>query len=529
MSEASSGWSGSSGHAFFNTPACNGQTHTPMPVSAKISFFGWLVLHLGQICAQSGAFSRYYDPSGWQNNNGTQVELLPHGYAFTTLHYCNPAGNSPLCTTFSLTDESGELQYEKTLTGLRVEGLRFHPADSTFLFWGDFATNDANDPYAIFLLKTDFHGDTRWRLDLNAPQVDYCRQTLERPDGSIFLTASNRWSTNADLVIAKVSAGGHLLWIKHYDNGFDAYDANDIIAWAGNSILVSAHGVGYDVFVPNVPDAGVALFQLNDDGQLLWDTLYRTTSSGTKFRATLTPLPDDRLALISGYEPPGAADLPSVVEVRADHTLGWSFAKTYGFYLSGTDAGPGGQLTGAGTSARETGNDLVIEPWIFRLSAQGALLWERFIPDSIGYAINAIRSTPDGGFVAVGVKSEPVASGQMNYYTWLLKLDGNGCLQPGCDSLRITAALTGPPLPGGQNGRLRLMPNPASAAVRVELGGEPTAGLLQVTAASGQLVWQQAVSGPAAVVPLEQVPDGVYWVRMIIGVRQQTAKLVVTH
>jgi hypothetical protein len=84
--------------------------------------------------------------------------------------------------------------------------------------------------------------------------------------------------------------------------------------------------------------------------------------------------------------------------------------------------------------------------WLWKVDANGALQWERnyeyFSFDSTNYyhiksIAHDFKATPDGGFIAAGESyawcSDYPTCDNFTQQGWLLKVDGCGCLVPGCD------------------------------------------------------------------------------------------------
>jgi len=82
--------------------------------------------------------------------------------------------------------------------------------------------------------------------------------------------------------------------------------------------------------------------------------------------------------------------------------------------------------------------------WIFKLSAEGEIIWERNFhgnPNPLvypGVTLSDIIATSDGGYATSGHYWQYTGLPGGRADLWLLKLDENGCLTPGCtDALVI--------------------------------------------------------------------------------------------
>jgi hypothetical protein len=97
-------------------------------------------------------------------------------------------------------------------------------------------------------------------------------------------------------------------------------------------------------------------------------------------------------------------------------------------------------------------NNYVYRTWLWKVDADGNFLWDRKYEylslDSAYFNVYAyphdLKATPDGGFIVAGEATATCS----NYPTcdafiqqgWLLKVDGCGCLVPGCDESCISAS-----------------------------------------------------------------------------------------
>jgi hypothetical protein len=124
-------------------------------------------------------------------------------------------------------------------------------------------------------------------------------------------------------------------------------------------------------------------------------------------------------------------------------------------------------------------NNYVYRTWLWKVDADGNFLWDRKYEylslDSAYFNVYAyphdLKATPDGGFIVAGEATATCS----NYPTcdafiqqgWLLKVDGCGCLVPGCDESCI---ISSPELHTEQNAPYFLYgPNPIGDALHIYL------------------------------------------------------------
>jgi|GEM_PF-1936470 len=482
---------------------------------------------------QTVRFSKYHDVFGTGDNNGVRVEVMPQGYAFTSLHFCSPQSFAP-CSALSVTDSLGEIIYSKWFGKIRIEGLRYHSADSTFLFWGDFQTQPLIEDWTVFLLKATYWGDTIWSVNINDPKMDFCRRTVELPDGSILLTSSYRWTNDAPAIVSKVDAEGNHLWTKYYDNGnaFEANDTQGIVPWENSSVMVCSRGIGVDTFDGNNYTAGVALFQLDYDGNVLWDSAYRIAAGTNYAVASLAKLPNGKLAVPSNDDRPGQNEGGAyILGIDEEKSIEWSIGFPYTWPdIIRMHTTLDSNLVGCGSAGLDLYGTWDAYPWLLKISAEGEVMWERFITYDLGNAVNDVLPTPDGGYIVVGnFRDPPSPAPNGQYYVWLLKLDGDGCLQLGCDSLKVTVPVSEPPV--SQNSLIAVSPNPADATLTVSVGPIALGGQLRLFDVQGHLVSSISVNAETLAIPTQQLTGGLYWIQCLTpeGHILGTVKVSIQH
>jgi hypothetical protein len=80
--------------------------------------------------------------------------------------------------------------------------------------------------------------------------------------------------------------------------------------------------------------------------------------------------------------------------------------------------------------------------WVFAMSQEGELLWNREIVDLRFPAklslFNAVEESEDGGVILIGYIIDTLSNSQENNQNiWLVKLDSLGCLDLKCNDLQI--------------------------------------------------------------------------------------------
>ena len=485
------------------------------------------------LLAQSVTFATFHDLSTWISNRGHRVEVLPNGYAFLTLTGCTPAIGSPICTGMGITDSHGNLLHKKTFDRFVGSGLRYRAQDSTFFIWGYRGIPASGGDAAVVLLKTTFRGDTIWSFQYNEDNFDWCRNIVELPDGSILMACAFR-DADKGAKLAKVSPEGKLLWTRSYDTGnaFRVYDPKGILDLGDGTVMMSALGIEVDTTsVPWAPPEGISLFKIDYDGNLVWGTAHQTGDNAQRqANPRLIRLRDGQLVSAIGIQQlgPGGCfgNCASFIRVNPDGSI----KKLFNFpdehinaVINDFDDMPDGNFVGCGGAGYEVYGKSDVYASVFKFSPEGKMLWERFLPIDTAYVVGDVKATPDGGCIVIGTQEVKVGTSYI-YYAALIKLDGEGCLQPGCDSLLVISPVRDLPAPVVEV--LHLQPNPASQQVTVTLSG--SGGLLRVVGMLGTVLQEMPVSGSQVSISTADLPAGVYVVQHLEeGVLRAVGRVVV--
>jgi hypothetical protein len=224
------------------------------------------------------------------------------------------------------------------------------------------------------------------------------------------------------------------------------------------------------------------------------------------------------------------------------------------FGLSGTDGGPiwscpmvhhaqsfpdvqnlrtadNGDIIGMGTISRPPGweetdlSHFMPTAWIFRISPQGELKWQRYIHDDrspfFWKSFHDFRELPNGDIVIIGTYLDTLPAQsppEVNPSIWLVRTDSTGCLVPDCSDLQIvtadgviTAAEPPPALPDAPH--WSVFPNPTTDFWTVTWQGGPRAEL-QLLDLQGRLLRQQPITQGQNRVDAQRLPPGMYLLRL---------------
>ena len=154
--------------------------------------------------------------------------------------------------------------------------------------------------------------------------------------------------------------------------------------------------------------------------------------------------------------------------------------------------------------------------WIARVDSMGNLLWEHyysFDSDSSWNGFYDIQQVWDGGFIMSGTTDAIYGSSQ-NQDAWLVRVDSNGCLVPGC----FTSV---PPVEVEPTLSWNIFPNPAGSETEIDYNLPPQMrnAVLQVININGQVMKQITLSNRehSLTLSVNDMPTGIYLVRLQTG------------
>jgi hypothetical protein len=336
----------------------------------------------------------------------------------------------------------------------------------------------------IYLVKTNFAGDTLWTKTFGSPLDDSGIWVEQTTDGG-YIIAGHTYGFGAgmsDCWVIKTNATGDLVWSQTYGGAENDF-ANCVKETADGGFVFAgstrSNGAGYDdVYIVKTNSFGniswtstigginednAATIQQTTDGGFL--VTGSTDSYGAGAKDILVIKTDSSgnsswMKVFGGF----ANDIATTAQQTADggYIIGggvnsFSFNSTTDFFLIKINAagvmswtkGYGGASYDRGQSVEQTNDggyiycgfilacpNCAADILLIRTDAAGDTLWTRSyggISEETGYTVH---ETADGGFIVTGW----VASfGMGNYDIYLIKTDANG--YSGCNEPATTATV----------------------------------------------------------------------------------------
>ncbi len=448
------------------------------------------LMHLCNFLVAQNTFSRYYNTykgNPYGNEYGNNLIITDDGYCINTASICmTPEINA--CGNLLFTDRSGNIKWSKHFSwfcdGDR-ETLVEH--NDTIYYAGTKDYNHRRDGDA-YIIKLNSAGDSLGLMH------DY------------FQDSYNKFGVPVSMVYLE----DHLYTINHHD-AFNEQNIPELIKWdlSGNKVLDTLYyeeigRVAYSYGLITTKDKNlIIVYVVRNENDDLNAELLKVDQNGKKLwkksidskdivpNPRIMELPDSSLVMQYFYK---IQDWDSIVSGWAEHPLllmklskdgkkelwRYQFDRNPGYIKGGSQLlipAKNGDIIGAGGYSSAYFDDGYNgEPcglgWIFRMSPDGELLWEHFYQDE-GFpghqSLLSVREDYDGSIVAVGEKFFPDSMAQDNFYTWVLKVDSNGCLTPGCtpqDTIQYITSVIEEVLP--PDIKANIYPNPVVDNLYVE-------------------------------------------------------------
>ncbi|MBL0127032.1 MAG: T9SS type A sorting domain-containing protein [Flavobacteriales bacterium] len=400
------------------------------------------------------------------------------------------------------------------------------------------ASEDTLGNDEVYLMRFDVNGDTLWTRVFGDPNLNYYyigRQVKRTPDGGFVIAGDTDQNGSVDGFVLRTDATGNEVWRQFFGfsstllDGFLSVDLGP----AG-----SYYGSGTSETTPLNGDHYVA--RINSVGGLMWQR--RWGGPYSEGATQLMTLNDGQPLIISGcsFATGNTAMRPYLAKLdSADGSIIWE--KQYGAifnsttFFAGKEA-PNGDLIAAGVSYANSGINNAQQGLLLRTTSTGDSLWmfnyyyqDDVITTGQGRFYDVLP-TPDGGFIAAGAAYNPVGMGYPAGYsqdTWVVKVDGLGCIVPGCNSVGITEQAT------NLLDAFSIYPNPAHDNATMQLSLPPSvSGALEITlvAMDGRVVHQERLAGGSTslTLSLAHLSPGIYYVHIAQGGKWLTGgKLVV--
>lgn len=298
-------------------------------------------------------------------------------------------------------DAAGDIEWNRTLGGSEAEyGIDVIPTNDggyvvNFAFVrsndGDVMNNHGEDD--LWLVKLNATGAIVWSLTIGGSEREQGMDAVVLPDGDIVILGHTKSADGDiqenhggdDVILAKVSSGGTLLWTRTY-GGSQNESASALLTTADGGFLVMASANSSDGDVTGAHGGqDMWVFKVDADGDLLW----QRTFGGSEFELGILAAPTDG-----------------------------------GYLLCGSTFSSDGNIEG-----HHGDRDL----WLAQINEQGDLLWQRCLGGSAADQGWLRAQLEDGSLVAAGYTESndgDVSGNHGGRDLWVVKLKVNWSPEP---------------------------------------------------------------------------------------------------
>ncbi len=298
-------------------------------------------------------------------------------------------------------DAAGDIEWNRTLGGSGAEyGINVIPTTDggyivNFAYTrsndGDVVNNHGEDD--LWLVKLNVTGAIVWSLTLGGSDFELGMDAVVLPDGDIVILGHTKSTDgdvqenqgNYDVLLARVSSGGTLLWTRTY-GGSQNETASDLLTTADGGFLVMASANSNDGDVTGAHGGqDMWVLKVNGNGDLLW----QRTFGGSAFELGILAQTTDA-----------------------------------GYLLCGSTFSGDGNIEG-----HHGQRDL----WLAQINEQGDLVWQRCLGGSSEDQGWLRAELEDGSLVAFGYtesNDDDVSGNHGGRDLWVVKLQVNDPTEP---------------------------------------------------------------------------------------------------
>jgi hypothetical protein len=391
------------------------------------------------------------------------------------------------------------------------------------LIAGCYGNNFVLNQSYIYLFKLKYDGDTIWTKKILAPAgFDYYGQYIRlTSDKKLLITGeiADNPVTDGDAFILMADTNGNYEWHQTYGGAnYDALYSSVDLPDKGFLSLGWTRSFGFG----NNSNRDFYLVKTDSLGTFQWNKTYGDTSFETG--VGITPTMDGNY-LLAGYKEISSVGHAWIIKIDSGGTVIWNH--TYNF----------GMLTDLWWSRELSNKDIISagacrnaanqkdEGLIFCTDEHGYMKWYRTFPMNNNHAcFRDVQPTSDGGFICAGFCFVG-ASG--NQDAWLVKLDSLGCDSAGCANYYtgIDESQT------VKDENISIYPNPASEAIFIRLLNQKTADTFDVSLFNSQgaevLRKKFLNSGNAQPVDVRTLVKGLYLIKVKAGDDVYVEKVIV--
>lgn len=430
------------------------------------------------------------------------------------------------------TNADGTILWQRTMGGSNSELLNsiaftndggYIAAGYSYSHDGDVTINHGNADY--WIVKLDDTAGIQWARSFGGSNIDIATCAQQTADSG-YIVAGRTFSTDGDIAmhhdssdcwILKLNPDGSIQWQKTL-GGSRGEGASYIQQTIDGGFIVAGGGNSADGDVPDTHGGGdMWVAKLSPTGTVQWEQSLGGTGADNAAMILQTA---DTGYIVAGSTSSTDGDVAGghgdydywVVKLSAAGAMQWQrcLGGEAGDFATGIVQTPGGGYAVSGvtfsTGGEITANAGLSDMWVVKLSGAGLPQWQRTL-GWYGYdAAESIEALSDSIYVVAGYNSctnDSCISGNHGYTdAWVMKLGYQ-------DTISLHTHGYMPAV--GQNSTT-IMPNPATSGIKVS--SLDVIRSLMVTDALGRRMIERADNRNIVEVDVDALPPGVYMVRV---------------
>lgn len=342
----------------------------------------------------------------WQKTYGGSDDDIAHGVVMlengdsAIVGECKSAGaiRDDICV--SRIDSKGDTKWRKLISGKKEDrGMAISRAkDSNLLVLGSGKSFNDNGDRDLLIAKLSLDGKILWQKSFGGDRDEYAGGIAGTNDGGVLAVGSTESFSKRgykDIIIIRLDKNGKKI-SEHTIGGKRGDEAKSLTRTAdGNFMVVGAREVG------RAGDSDFFLMKLDQNGKKIWA---RTFGGGDlDVLNAVAPTPDGGIVATGATRSFGSkqTDL-SVMYFNKNGKLIWHKIYGYDYYDEGnaiTMTKNGGFMVAGATNSMGEGE---YDTYVIALNSKGSLIWSKLYGGRENDIAHGITRTSDGGIIIVG-------------------------------------------------------------------------------------------------------------------------------
>ncbi len=395
------------------------------------------------------------------------------------------------CDGLIETNEDGDINWKKIIYSYqyKFQILDLYPLPGEGYYMS--GSENSADGYVPFLMRLDENGDSLWLK--HYPENVYNNHAYDvelLPNGHVIMLGSGSTAQgHVHLFLIEADAEGN-----HVRDTMLELGSTQVLDGSLAVLLNGDLAICYRTSPPSTSHQTLTLSVTDQQGNVQWTKEYQINESN-QCTPRMRRFANGGYVLSFCIEDWAAGQkVSNFYGLDNEGNVLWEYEFPPEFWASNNIATTAdGDVIGCGFRRFD---NLGYYGWLFRISHDGEMLWQRsYRPDTpivgdVSSGLLDLTETPDSGIAATGSMDDSLGQGTTSDI-WLLKVDADGCLTPGCTEEVITFSTErkGGVLESVRQVYFRLSPNPVAGEARAAFfDAVPQGAVVKVFNGQGQLL-----------------------------------------